>query len=423
MRTRFADEAKDMKAQDVIGAEVVSFMQANASMRPEDIGLLEDRIRLRLSGGTAAVGAQARQKAMMMKKMNDEWAKLAKFEQEQTVIEEFRRKELEKDVKAKLRNQLDAQMREVEDKKKAEKMRDMAYAREEQKALETWHSEEQEKVERQKAVRERLNQERAAQIQDKEMRQSKALARQKQEETEANEMLQQEHRRVKELEKAKRAAEEERNAKLKAANRAALDHMEAMRIKEMEEDRMYQKLAIETLDQRDRARAAMLDEFQRTQQAKLEACNREAKSRPLKKWMDEGIIERNFAEREALLDMQEEESKRKAAELNLEQRRVLAAQLREKETRKQAMADAEAARYHAFDAALKSSVAQEEFRKVASLSKRSQIRKDLEAQMREKAMRDDNPIMTEVERTINKKLLERVQHQSAPPKSGRSQAA
>lgn len=101
----------------------------------------------------------------------------------------------------------------------------------------------------------------------------------------ANEMLQQEHRRVKELEKAKRAAEEERNAKLKAANRAALDHMEAMRIKEMEEDRMYQKLAIETLDQRDRARAAMLDEFQRTQQAKLEACNREAKSRPLKKWM------------------------------------------------------------------------------------------------------------------------------------------
>lgn len=110
--------------------------------------------------------------------------------------------------------------------------------------------------------------------------------------------------------------------------------------------------------------------------------------------------------------MQEEESKRKAAELNLEQRRVLAAQLREKETRKQAMADAEAARYHAFDAALKSSVAQEEFRKVASLSKRSQIRKDLEAQMRcargrriQKHVRKIPSVSLVLQKPIDKELM------------------
>ena len=39
-------------------------------------------------------------------------------------------------------------------------------------------------MEHQKAIRERLNQERAAQIADKEMRKAKALARQKQEEKE-----------------------------------------------------------------------------------------------------------------------------------------------------------------------------------------------------------------------------------------------
>lgn len=352
--------------------------------------------------------------------MNDDWAKLAKFENEQTVIEEYRRKELEKERVANLRASLDAQMKEAEQKVVLEKEREMAYAMEERKALEIWHTEEQKKVEKQKTVRERLNQERAAQIADKETRQTKALARQKQEEMEATEMLATEHRRVKMMENAKRERQMKINEDLKQTTSKQLDHMAAGKQKEMADDIAYQKLAISTLDEREQSRNSQIENFKAMQLKRLEALGAASggKGKDLKKWMDEKIIDRNFNEREALLDLQEEEAKQKTVELNMEQRRVLAAQLREKEARKKAMTDAETQRFSSFTKEMEMAAGQEEMRKAHAWSKRSQVRSDLEAQMREKAMRDDNPIMTEVERTINKKLLERVQMQSkGPPKT------
>jgi hypothetical protein len=49
-----------------------------------------------------------------------------------------------------------------------------------EQALEMWHAQEQTKMEEEKQVRAHLNQDRAAQIADKEMRKARAVARQKQ---------------------------------------------------------------------------------------------------------------------------------------------------------------------------------------------------------------------------------------------------
>jgi hypothetical protein len=68
--------------------------------------------------------------------------------------------------------------------------------------------------------------------------------------------------------------------------------------------------------------------------------------------------------------------------LNLEQRRVLAMQLKEKQERKKLMAAAEKSRHRMFATAIKESDGEEVRRKAALDEKRTQIKEDLEAQMR-----------------------------------------
>mmetsp|Transcript_15599 Transcript_15599/g.21562 ORF Transcript_15599/g.21562 Transcript_15599/m.21562 type:complete len:492 (-) Transcript_15599:176-1651(-) len=406
MRERFASEAVDIRQQDLIGQEVVAFMNTGGSLKADDISGLEDRIRMKLAGGTGNT-----LKAILRKKTKDEWAMLAKFEQEQTVVEEFRRRHLEKGVKADIKTHLDHQMIEAEYKKQAEREYEQKYAEEEQRALEVWHSEEVTKLQRQKAGMERLKSERDAQILDRQGRAAKAEERRKREEEEANEMLRVEHLRKIEYEAANRQRLKERNEALKHENQAMLQRAELERARESEMDFVYQQKAIDSLNERDHARQVQIDKLKRMQDDHFARNEANSTTRPLKRWMDEGVIEKNFQQREALLDMQEEEQRRKTEELNAEQRRVLAAQLREKEARKKAMHEVESQRFQVFSSSIQAANNEEERRKDLHISKRHQIRADLEAQMREKAVRIANPSMSEVEKCLNRRLLDRVNHQ------------
>jgi len=308
---------------------------------------------------------------------------------------------------------LDIQLKEKEAVKHRHKVREMEYAAEEQRALEMWHAQEQTKIEEEKQVRAHLNQDRAAQIADKEMRKARAAARQKQEEEEAKEMMRLEHLRALELEAIKKEEVKAMNEQFKKDNAKQLEIIAELKLRDLAEDEKYRQLAIDELDKREKARNKMLQDFEDMQKAKMALVARETKPRQLKRYIDESTIEVNFKEREALLDKQEEEAKRRIVEKNVEMRRVLAAQLREKEWRRKQMADEEATRFGIFKKSLDEAQAADSASKPDKGAAQKVVRDGLDKQLREKAMRDENPTMSEIEKVLNLPILKRLEQQKA----------
>ena len=154
-------------------------------------------------------------------------------------------------------------------------------------------------------------------------------------------------------------------------------------------------------------------DFEDMQKAKMALVARETKPRQLKRYIDESTIEVNFKEREALLDKQEEEAKRRIVEKNVEMRRVLAAQLREKEWRRKQMADEEATRFGIFKKSLDEAQAADSASKPHKGAAQKVVRDGLDKQLREKAMRDENPTMSEIEKVLNLPILKRLEQQKA----------
>jgi len=406
MRQRFANQAQDIKQQDLIGQEVVAFMTSNGSMKAEDISALEDRIRNKLSGGTGTPTM-----AVLRKKEGDEWAMLAKFEEKQAVIEELRKKEAVKEQKVRTKMELDKQMREAEERRLADLALEKAWAEEEKRALEVWKLEEADKMAKEKEKMAVLKSEREAQIKDREMRIAKAAERKQLEDEQTKELLRLEHRKKMEHDLQLKADQKVANDKFKEGNAAQLELQRQATEKQQAEDKYYAMLALKEMDRRDTERRAFVEKREKVLAENLKKADLEKRPRPLKRWMDETVIERNFLEREAELDMKEEAALKKQVELNMEQRRVLAMQLKEKEERKKLMSAAERSRHKMFATAIKESEGEESRRREVLAAKRQAIKDDLENQMREKAMRDDNPNMTNLERTMNRKLLERVREQ------------
>lgn len=419
MREKFMTETKDnMKAMDVLGQEVVKFMATSASMKAEDLNRLEDQIRFKLAGSsgltlTAEQIAAARKEAYRAKKMQDPWVAMAEFEIEQSVKEAFMRKEMEATEKLHVKHTLDIQLQEKDALKHRAKLRDMEYAAEEQRALEMWHAQEQTKMEEEKQVRAHLNQDRAAQIADKEMRKARAVARQKQEELEAKEMMRVEHMRALELETKKKQAIKVKNEQFKQDNAKQLELLADLKLRDMAEDEKYRQLAIEDLDKREKARNKLLKDFEDKQKEKMDLVARETKPRQLKRYIDESTIEVNFQQREKLLDKQEEEKQRRVVEKNVEMRRVLAAQLREKEWRRKQMADEEATRFGIFKQSLAEAQAADALLKPDKGIAQRKVRAELDQQLREKAMRESNPTMSEIEKVLNLPILKRLEQQKA----------
>ncbi|KAK3262215.1 hypothetical protein CYMTET_28915 [Cymbomonas tetramitiformis] len=404
MRERFNDVAMDVKTQDIIGTEVVNFMAGGGSVKAEDIGALEERIRSKLSGGTAKT-----LKSIVKMKEGDEWAMLARFESDQNVVEELRRREAEQQNKKRVKAGLDMQMEEMHAKEQAEKNREAAYAAEERNALDNWQKEEHTKLLRKQDEMKKLKCERDAQLQDQASRRTREANRLKGEEDEAREMLRLEHRRKMEEDDMTKQRNKEAMDTLKMENAANLALLDKAKQKEMEEDLMYQKLMAKMLDKQEMERKEKMSKIKSKQDKLLAVAN--SAPRPIKKWMDEDVIDRNFKEREAVLDAEEDARMERVQESNLEMRRVLAAQLREKESRKKNLNAAEAQRVAQFNVSLKESESREAQYKAHLQDKRLQNKADLEAQMREKAMSLDQA-MNAVERTLNSKLLDKVRSAS-----------
>jgi len=402
MREKFADVALDVRAQDIIGNEVVGFMMSGGSVRDEDINALEERIRQKLSGGTAKP-----LRAMVRKKENDEWSLLAKYESEQNILDELKKKEKSEVMKQKMRQELDMQLEEVEGKKLQEKEREAFYAAEETRALEEWKEEEKAKLNKKQAQMQRLKVERDAQLLDQKDRREREGHRRKQEEDDAKEMLRMEHKRKMQEDADNKLRSMQEMDALKIENAKSIELMDERKQMEMKEDLMYQKKMAQMLDKQERDRRKKVDEIKKKQ----ESLSNISEPRPLKKWMDESIIERNAEKREEMLDRLEDEKADKAMRENLEMRKVLAAQLQEKDARKSHASAVEAARVTKFNQAIKSSEAREHSHKDKLHQNAVKNKKELEDQMRENAMRrNTEAAMNSVEKTLNTKLLQKADH-------------
>mmetsp|Transcript_5847 Transcript_5847/g.20384 ORF Transcript_5847/g.20384 Transcript_5847/m.20384 type:complete len:453 (-) Transcript_5847:1341-2699(-) len=398
MREKFSTLADDIKASDAIGTEVVNFMAINGSVNEEDIHTLEEKIRCKLLG--------VPQRSSLRLAIKDEWAEITKWEAEQNAKEEKRLRETLKERQKKLKCELDAQVKEKLLRKQSELQQEMEFAEQELEELERWKLEEKNKLEEKMKAAEKLRAERDEQLTDQQARREQAMEVRKAEEEEAAKLLKLEHqRKVKEEEVAKKKMQDEMKTLL-FENQARLRMQEETKAKENEEDLKFQLEYAKRLELQEQARQKNLSEMKQKQ---LRAERQGNERGEYKRWMDEKIIEKNFREREAQLDQQEEAALAKIQDLNMEQRKVLAQQLEEKKQKKQLEDKQEATRMELFNKSLSVIEAREKKLAEKTFHKVSKHKAELEAQMHENYTRKRVTLMNPVERSMNSKLLQEIE--------------
>jgi len=280
------------------------------------------------------------------------------------------------------------------------------YNKEEMAALESWKKEEMAKLDRRSNEMSKLKSERDAQLKDQARRRADQAATKQMEEGEARKLLALEH---------KRKLQEEANNKVKiAAEMAALVQMNDLALKMAEEkkvadaaeEKKYQQQYADKLKKQEEAYHANLAAMKEKQKAAETAG---AAIGEYKRWMDEKIIERNFAEREAMLDKAEEEAIKKVHEGNMEMRRVIAEQVKEKKERLAKEKMNENSRYHKFTKVLSSLDTMEKAQMMEEKHQALQWKAELEAQMRDNLVRKQVFPMTATERALNADLINNVE--------------
>lgn len=143
-------------------------------------------------------------------------------------------------------------------------------------------------------------------------------------------------------------------------------------------------------------------------QAKTEAFVNSGVLPEYKKWIDPTIIERDFQAREQRLQAQEQEKAAFLKKKEQEVARTLQQQMKEREMMKQTVRrkDEEMAKKIVDRAAEEE--AREQAKRVARAQGKQMFRAELDRQMKENVMRRRNQPISEVERALNKELLDKV---------------
>jgi len=395
MREKFAEKATDVAAQDIIGAEVVSFMSATGSVKEEDISALEARIEAKLSGKQSAFAG-----------VKDEWAVITKYEAEQNEVHQKKYREMIKARQKQMKSELDQQVQESKLRALKETEEEQKYFEMEQKELERWKEEEKSKMETKINSMFKLKQERDAQLCDQAERRAKMMQEKKKEEDDTRLMLAMEQKRKMQENERKVQKNKSDMQALIDSNEESKRIQEAVKEKEKAEEVKFQLEYAAKLQQQEADRERYLEEMKR-KQAIQEAAG--AARGAYKRWMDEKIIEKNFAEREAQLDKREEASFKKIELGNLEMRRVLAEQLKEKQTRKLTDAEKEAQRVAKFNAGLEAIEQREAEWKERTAAKQARHRQELDAQIKDNQERKKVVLMSDTERKLNHNLLKKIE--------------
>jgi len=397
------DMAGDVRAQELIAKEVNDFMRTTGPVTENHLGILEDRIRAALSGKTPPPLSLSLQRQQVIE--NDEWARLALFNQKVAEKEQRERQEQLARERDEIREVLARQMEERKKKAEEEMELGLKYHEMEMKELKEWEAAEEEKLRAKRAVAERIKEEREAQVVETAAQRETIRDLRMQEE---QSLLVEMAKKYKAEQLAERRRKEEARAMLervKEDNKVLLVKKEEDRKKLIEEDLDYQRQYNAILDKQAAEREARLEA------AKVWQTRNEARVKTMqaeKEWIPKEVEERYLREREEREAAEDERRKAAILAARDELRRDLDLQVQLKKQEK------EAAKREQLEYGLKlvAEAEDEERRKAAAkaeeLAKQKVLRAELTEQMKLNAKLKQVVLMTDEEKRINRELIERV---------------
>ncbi|KAG1667372.1 hypothetical protein FOA52_001432 [Chlamydomonas sp. UWO 241] len=421
MRVRFGDAAADLVGQELVSQEVMAFLGcraggAGATVKEEELSILEEKIRGRLTGGTPRLMTMTMEKKAQVD--GDEWAKMYQYKIAQGKVlaskeeaEKLRRQQA-------TRKNLDEHVRMQELEKQKLKAGDHEFYLQECEKLRQIDEKQRQKEELKASIIRSLGEERIAQVREKEERISRAKARIAADELEMAEKMAFETRN--ELEKEERARIEnkaalerflmgnEENKVLRAEERKKIDA-------ENEHDKgtweaklqKYYKGAWEAkLQKQEAERKALLDKNRTKQTLQEIAASGRAES---KRWLPQEIIDRQYKAAEDARNKEEDDRKACTKAGAKAAYQTLAEQMKEREEvkRQDRERDQQAAKMVLERVQRESLV--EEAKKAAAHDRKLQFKEELEAQMKDNAQRRRVAPMTSIERSLNTKVLDQVE--------------
>uniref|UniRef100_A0A7R9YSI7 Trichohyalin-plectin-homology domain-containing protein n=1 Tax=Chlamydomonas euryale TaxID=1486919 RepID=A0A7R9YSI7_9CHLO len=406
MRVRFGDAAADLAGQELISQEVSAFMnvwKSGATLREEDLSVLEAKIRQRLTGGTPRLMTMTMEKRAQVD--GDEWAKMYQYQIAQGKIKEAREREALLKRQAEMRSTLDSHIRMQEAEKQRLRDADRDYHQQQCEKLKSLDEAQRAKEELQASIIKKLGEERVAQVREKEQRIARARAKIAAEEAEMAARMAYEAKT--ELEKEERMRREnkeslERFLKGNEENKA-LRALEKERVNA--ENEYYKEAWQAQLDKQEAQRKALLDKNRVRQTLQEIAASGREES---KRWLPQEIIDKQYREREDARAKEEEERIARVKAGAKAAYQSLAEQVKEREEAKRLdkTRDLQAARM-VLDRVQREQDAEAERRRLAEAEK-LKFKTELEAQMKDNAQRRRVAPMTSIERLINHKMLDEV---------------
>jgi len=375
----------------------------NGKVKEQDLFALQEKIRNRLMGSTPVMTTMSAEKLATIQ--GDEWAKIFEYHIEKGKAKDRHEAVLAAERREKMRQTLEGQMREVEARKKQEHEEEIAYFNSEQAALKDWQRKEEERKRLQHAIQLKLKQERAEQLQDKETRRQRAIETVRAEEEDMAARIAYQTRTEFEAEEEARLSAKKALKDYLLSNETNKKLKEEAKQKAWAEDKAFKAAWEAILDKQERERAERLIKLKAIQAAQ----EAEAKLRPeSKKWIDPAIIEKYYKEREDARAREDDERQRRLKEGGKAMAERLAAQIveRQEAKMKQREEDEAAAKRVLDRVAQEEAREQERQRKMAA--EKLRFRAELEAQMKENALRRRVAPMTLTERQINAQLLDKV---------------
>ncbi|KAG2425922.1 hypothetical protein HXX76_013296 [Chlamydomonas incerta] len=386
--------------------QYVSIMSSRpAKTKDTDLALLEERIRIRLVGGTPGKSSLVEAKRG---EAGDEWLAMFEYEQALGVAKSRLDAEARAAKQAALRETLKEQMADRDRQAEEERRREEEYWKQEQEAIRKGEEEAEAKRKLQQEIMIRLKHDRLQQMDDRIQRRDAALARKRAEESVDASRTAYETAEELRLEEEQRTAAKIALREFLLQNESNKAIREEAKKRQWAEDAQFQKQWEEKLNKQEADRREQLDKVKR-QQAKLQAMA-DAQGENRRRWLETPLVNKYYKERE---DARAAEEERRVAHQKDVARKItvdLEQQLREREESKARLKKEEEAYAASVAAKVAAAEEAERARKAAIAAKKAAFKESIEQQMQAKAMRKqaERQPMTEVERQINRKTLEDV---------------
>ena len=298
-----------------------------------------------------------------------------------------------------------AQVAEQQARRQAEAKAEDEYALAEKKQREEWAKEEAAKAKAHADAIATLMEERDKQLAEQAAARAKEKRAKSYEEAQQREEARLEAERLREQEVLDRQAQKEAGRKLLIVNEEVRLAKLELKKKEAELDELFQQQYADRLDQEEKKR----EQYTQQRQANMEARVGKAVAKPGRLYMDDEMVAMYQEKYNREQDEVNSQRQKRVEESNIEMRRMLAMQIKEKQMRKQQEAEREKQRVSTFLQEVKD-LEEKDARKQGKLAEmRLKHKLDLEAQMAENFRRKFEQSMSDTEKSINRKLLSKAQ--------------